>query len=78
MLMKTRNNGLKCKEMKNYRTVLLKLAVKFSLPASQPKPLALLSVDHFLGSFGYVWLPAYRTPKTFTFYKPYWKPKSRQ
>ena len=51
--MKTRNSGLKCKEMKNYCTVLLKLAGKFSLVASQPKPLASLSADHFLGSFGY-------------------------
>ena len=47
-LMKMRNNGLKCKKMKNYCTVLLKLAEKFSLAASQPKALASLSADHFL------------------------------
>ena len=61
--MKTRNNCLKCKKMKNYCTVLLKLAEKFSLAASQPKSLASFSAEHFLGSFGYVWLLAYRTPK---------------
>ena len=47
-LMKMRNNGLKCKEMKNYCAVLLKMAEKFSLAASQPKALASLSADHFL------------------------------
>ena len=47
-LMKMRNIGLKCKEMKNYCTVLLKLAEKFSLAASQPKALASLLADHFL------------------------------
>ena len=34
--------------MKNYCTVLLKLAEKFSLAASQPKALASLLADHFL------------------------------
>ena len=68
-LMKSRNNGLKCKEMKNYCTVLLKLAEKFSIAASQGKPLASLSANDFLGSFGHVRLPAHRIPKIFIFYK---------
>ena len=36
---------------------------ELSLAASQLKPLASLSADHFLGSFGYVRLPAHRTRK---------------
>ena len=36
---------------------------EFSLAASQLKPLASLSAYHFLGSFGYVQLPAHRTRK---------------
>ena len=43
-----KNDDLKCKEMKKYWTVLLKLAEKFSFAASQPKALASLSEEHFL------------------------------
>ena len=46
-IMKTRNNGSKCKEIKDQCFVLL----KFSLAASQLKPLASFSADHFLGQF---------------------------
>ena len=42
---------------------MLKPAEKFSLAASQLKPLASLSADHVLGSFGYVRLPAHYTRK---------------
>ena len=65
--MKMRNNGLKCKEMKNYCTVLMKLAEKFSLAASQPKALASLSA--FLSPFDSSRILLPFAEKAYGFYK---------